>query len=636
MAASGGFNFGTPAGGGGTGGAFSFGTPKTAGGLTAGLATTTASAGASFTFGTTATPKTATVAPTVGFSLGTTPGMGSTGTPSVGGFQLGAAPLTSTGVTSSSSSAGLSLGGLTSGATPGLGGTPATSTSAGFTLGGTSTSTGLTGGATPASTGLTLGATTATTGLALGATSTASTGFTLGGATTTSTGLTLGATTTTSKPGGVSFGGISGATTASSGLTLGAATTSTTTSVFGTGTPSTVSRGLGGIDPKTTQSGSSGSAASDKPGDSKAIKETQVDVVICATVEEFKKYVKEQKTTREQIMRMSTKSHYKVQEEVAMLQQLLSLVSNGLQRNALAIHKLKDESAQELKHAEIAQRTRDTPPGLQYENVTPAEYFQCLVQDFEVRMMTYRQQIEEMESHLASLNQSSMLTPQELSSLLAKLHQSFLALAAQLQMVHNTVKAQKEHFLNYRKVFHGDTTDIFQKCRKAEERTGSRVVVTTVGPTPFTGMSNAAAVAMANALNRMQPTAPPTAASGLGFAGSTALGQTVLGRGGTTSLFGSGGGGLTSGFGTASTTAPTLTGFGATATQTATVRPLAAASGTAGGLFGSTPQTGSLGFGTAGTSSLGFGTPAAGTPGLSAPGTIQLAKPPAGNKRGKR
>ena len=34
--------------------------------------------------------------------------------------------------------------------------------------------------------------------------------------------------------------------------------------------------------------------------------------------------------------------------------------------------------------------------------------------------------------------------------------------------------------------------------------TGSSVTVTTVGPTPFTGMSNAAAQAMASALTRTQ------------------------------------------------------------------------------------------------------------------------------------
>ena len=55
--------------------------------------------------------------------------------------------------------------------------------------------------------------------------------------------------------------------------------------------------------------------------------------------------MKEQKTVRENIARMSSKPMFKVQEEVASMKQLLALVSNGLQRNAIAIDKLKMESA---------------------------------------------------------------------------------------------------------------------------------------------------------------------------------------------------------------------------------------------------------------------------------------------------
>lgn len=53
-----------------------------------------------------------------------------------------------------------------------------------------------------------------------------------------------------------------------------------------------------------------------------------------------------QKSVREEIARMSSKQMYKVQEEVTSLKQLLSLVTNGLQRNTFAIEKLKEESAQ--------------------------------------------------------------------------------------------------------------------------------------------------------------------------------------------------------------------------------------------------------------------------------------------------
>ena len=39
-------------------------------------------------------------------------------------------------------------------------------------------------------------------------------------------------------------------------------------------------------------------------------------------------------------------------------------------------------AAQELLNVEVAQRTRDTPPAMQYENVAPLEYFARLVANF--------------------------------------------------------------------------------------------------------------------------------------------------------------------------------------------------------------------------------------------------------------
>ena len=43
---------------------------------------------------------------------------------------------------------------------------------------------------------------------------------------------------------------------------------------------------------------------------------------------------------------MSCKPMYRVQEDVASLRQLVSIVSNGLQRNACAVEKLKREMTQ--------------------------------------------------------------------------------------------------------------------------------------------------------------------------------------------------------------------------------------------------------------------------------------------------
>ena len=69
----------------------------------------------------------------------------------------------------------------------------------------------------------------------------------------------------------------------------------------------------------------------------------------------------------------------------------------------MLLDKIKLEAAQEIQNAEIAQRTRDTPPGLQYENLAPYEYFSRLISRFETQMLHYRRQIEETEQHLHSM-----------------------------------------------------------------------------------------------------------------------------------------------------------------------------------------------------------------------------------------
>ena len=60
----------------------------------------------------------------------------------------------------------------------------------------------------------------------------------------------------------------------------------------------------------------------------------------------YRKFVKEQKQVQEDISRMSSKGISKVQDDIKSLKQLLSVNASGLQRQALAIDKLKLETAQ--------------------------------------------------------------------------------------------------------------------------------------------------------------------------------------------------------------------------------------------------------------------------------------------------
>lgn len=59
-----------------------------------------------------------------------------------------------------------------------------------------------------------------------------------------------------------------------------------------------------------------------------------------------RKFVKDQKLVQEDISRMSSKAISKVQDDIKSLKQLLSVSASGLQRKALAIDKLKLETAQ--------------------------------------------------------------------------------------------------------------------------------------------------------------------------------------------------------------------------------------------------------------------------------------------------
>ncbi|XP_019506979.1 PREDICTED: nucleoporin p58/p45 [Hipposideros armiger] len=563
-------------------------------------------------------------------------------TPSVG-LNFGTLGSTTTPVTTSASSGGFGTS---------LFGSKAAT---GFTLGGTNT-----GVATAITTGLTLGtpATTSasTTGFSLGFSKPAAsaTPFTLPVTSTSASGLTLSSALTSTPAASTGFtlnnlgGTTATSTTASTGLSLGGALAGLGGSLFQSA--NTAASGLGqnalgltlGTTAATSTAGNEGlggidfSSSSDKksdktgtrPEDSKALKDENLPTVICQDVENLQKFVKEQKQVQEEISRMSSKAMLKVQEDIKALKQLLSLAASGLQRNTLNIDKLKIETAQELKNAEIALRTQKTPPGFQHENTAPADYFRILVQQFEVQLQQYRQQIEELENHLATQANNSHITPQDLSMAMQKIYQTFVALAAQLQSIHENVKVLKEQYLGYRKMFLGDAVDVFE-ARRAEAKKWQNAPRVTTGPTPFSNMPNAAAVAMAATLTQQQqPATGPQPSLGVSF--GTPFGSGI-GTGLQSSGLGSsnlGGFGTSSGFGCSTTGASTF-GFGTTNKPSGSLSAGFGSSSTSGFNFSNPGITASAGltFGVSNPASAGFGTGGQ---------LLQLKKPPAGNKRGKR
>ncbi|MCI4391634.1 hypothetical protein PGIGA_G00136730 [Pangasianodon gigas] len=567
---------------------FSFGPTNTGGFSFGGVASAPASGTGGFSFGglggvtssTAATTATTTTSSSLGLSSGLFAQKPATGfsfnTPASGT----AAP--STGLTLGAPAAASTAAATAAAASTGFGfgfGKPAASASP-FSLSTTSTT------SAPAATGLSLGSVITSSAPQSGS----STGFSLnlgGGAASSApaTGLSLGSSLFSSS-GSTGLG----QSTLGGGLTLGGLLSSSTAAAAPVASAPSV--GLGGVDFSTSSEKKSDKSSGARPEDSKALKDENLPAPICQDVDNFQKFVKEQKQVQEEISRMSSKAMLKVQDDIKSLKQLLSVSASGLQRNALSIDKLKMETAQELKNADIALRTQKTPPGLQHENTAPSDYFRALVEQFEVQLQQYRQQIEELENHLTTQSSGSHITPQDLSLAMQKLYQTFVALAAQLQAVHENVKTLKHQYLSYRRVFLDDPTDVFESKRSASRKLQNAPRVTT-GPTPFGSVPNAAAVAMAATLTQQQPA--PAFGSGPAF-GASATGGSSFGF----SANKPSGGSLSAGFGSSSTSGFNFSNPGINASA-------------------------GLTFGVSTTQGSGFGT-----------GVLQLKKPPAGNKRGKR
>ncbi|XP_050593178.1 nucleoporin p58/p45 isoform X2 [Bombus affinis] len=383
-------------------------------------------------------------------------------------------------------------------------GTPTTSSNTSFGFGQNTSAPTLTFGApsTPATTtGLNFGfnSTPAT------AAQTQSTGLLLGSnTTTTTTASSLFPAPTTSAPlfGGLSFGtpattsaltfGAPSATATTGNVTFGAPTT--TTSLFGSGnllgsklatsgtttTTSTTNKGLGGLDVSSSNKGFS--QANTNPT---AAKENIWPPELLQTIEKFKEFVKEQKVLSSDIARGSARPLNRCAEDTASLMELLTTLAGSVQRDRSAADKLKQDTAKALQSSEVAQRTHDTPPGLQYENNAPLLFFMELADSFEHDLLLFRSQIETTEKHIQTMMTPKTLTPQELTMAMSKLHESLVAVAGKLQGVHSKVQQQKEQYLNFRKYVLKDNTNVFEDIKPDGKISRSSIGKITSGPTPF-------------------------------------------------------------------------------------------------------------------------------------------------------
>lgn len=429
--ATSGFSFGTP---GGTTLNTSFGTPKP---ITTSSVTTTPIPAGFGGFGTaSSTPSATTTAPGLNFGFGSTPQASTANTlPS-----FGSSPAKITGIT------------------PTVGILPTTSAPAfNFNTPQQAAS------ATPTLFNLTAAPKTINA-----TTTTASTGFTLGaGSTTLGGGLSAG---------GGGFG---------IGIGLGGIASSATP---GTNTSLNIQPklGLGGVDLNASQP-----KATEGKQESGKIKETQVPQEIINTVENLKAYIKDQKSLSSDIARSSNRK-MNIQTDIKNMVCSVQQMANDVDSNRSAVKNLRIDTAQVIQQVEMAQRTHETPAGLQFENTIPLQFFQELTQKYENDLLVLKSQVEITEKHMFSLSNPQRLSPEDLKRGIQQIHESFIALAGRLYEIHQKVEAQKEYYLNLRKFLLNEkssSASIFGTDESKKVETKDFGIVAT-GPTPFSSLGN--------------------------------------------------------------------------------------------------------------------------------------------------
>ena len=259
--------------------------------------------------------------------------------------------------------------------------------------------------------------------------------------------------------------------------------------------------GLGGIDMNATQP-----KVAEGKHESTKVKETQMPNEIVQTVDEFKAYIKQQKTLSSDIVRTTDRKLKSVTEDTKKLNCTVQAIANDVDNNKLAIKLLRSDTSKIIQHADMAQRTHETPSGLQFENVMPQIYFNELIHKYENDLMTLKHQVELTEKHLQSLANPQNFSAQDLKRGLHQIHESFIALAGRLQETHTKVETQKEQYLTMRKFMLRDSTNVFEVEQDGKAASTSTKVQ--FGPNPFTN-SMLGSLNMSNSLRQQQWSAAP-------------------------------------------------------------------------------------------------------------------------------
>ncbi|CAL8097684.1 unnamed protein product [Calicophoron daubneyi] len=267
------------------------------------------------------------------------------------------------------------------------------------------------------------------------------------------------------------------------------------------------------------------------------------DTVVCdeilTTVNNFKTFLAEQKKIREELSNLSQQPLVKLKDELAIMMQQVSTVTLGLRRISAQRDRLKEDMLKEEKNVRMAQRTSEMSVSMQLENTAPTEYFLNKLMEFDMRMRSYKQELEILEENI-SCQTRFCLSPRDLIALLRQMDSEFICLAAQLQTVSEEVKTLKTKYLRNFRASSGDNRNPFaeveassQKMRQLEGsldgiplgfKTSMATSRTPYGPSPFSSTSLTPALGLSSITAQAAPTVgAPRPAGPFSFVNSGSL-----------------------------------------------------------------------------------------------------------------
>lgn len=189
-------------------------------------------------------------------------------------------------------------------------------------------------------------------------------------------------------------------------------------------------------------------------------KDSAVCNEVCTSVEEFKKFVSEQKKYREELINLSYNTLLSLKDDLNTVSQQVSLAVSNLRHISTSVARLKTDVLKEEKNVGVAHKTSEYGSNMRIESSDLSSYFNKKVADFEVRMRMYKQELEAFEENVFSQS-ITPLTPRDLLNVLNRMDHDFINLAAQLYTAHETIKGLKTEYLKKYKTYYGSNRNPF-------------------------------------------------------------------------------------------------------------------------------------------------------------------------------